>query len=521
MTMTTTRGGSVIADVDRMALQYRALLAVTNVLNSQRSTPSLYQAITEQVKAVIPWARAGITLFDPESQTFHFYQVETQLPKVVLHPDASIPKQGSAVGWVYEHRRPHVRPDLQRTRVFLEDEWYAQEGLGRMINLPLLVHDHCIGTLNIGSVEAGDPSPGDLDFLLQVASQIAFAIDHVRAYDQINRLREQLARENLYLAEQLKQTLNFGVILGASRAIRDVLALAQEVAPTTAAVLVTGETGTGKELLAQAIHDASPRRAKPFVRINCAAMPAGLVESELFGHERGAFSGADQRKAGRFELADGGTLFLDEVGELPLEAQAKLLRVLQDGVVDRVGGTKPLKVDVRIVAATNANLPALIAQRQFRSDLFYRLNVFPITIPPLRQRPEDIPILVGHFLRLFGNKLKRPPLEMEPASLQRLIRYDWPGNVRELQNVIERACILTRTSPVTIEEGVFGPAPSPDRPDSATRLDSVERAHLCRVLAECQWKIEGRDGAAARLGLLPSTLRSRLKKHRIQRPSQP
>ncbi|MDE3119288.1 MAG: sigma-54-dependent Fis family transcriptional regulator, partial [Nitrospirota bacterium] len=281
-----------------------------------------------------------------------------------------------------------------------------------------------------------------------------------------------------------------------------------------------GETGTGKELLAQAIHDASPRRAKPFVRINCAAMPAGLVESELFGHERGAFSGADQRKAGRFELADGGTLFLDEVGELPLDAQAKLLRVLQDGVVDRVGGTKPLKVDVRIVAATNANLPALIAQRQFRSDLFYRLNVFPITIPPLRQRPEDIPVLVGHFLRLFGDKLKRPPLEMEPTSLQRLIRYDWPGNVRELQNVIERACILTRTSPVTIEEGVFGPASSPDRPDTATRLDSVERAHLCRVLAECQWKIEGRDGAAARLGLLPSTLRSRLKKHRIQRPAQ-
>ena len=236
-------------------------------------------------------------------------------------------------------------PDLRRERLFLEDDFYLREGLGRMINLPLLVGEQCLGTLNIGGVQAGDPDAEDLEFLGQVAAQIAFAIDHVQAYEQINRLREELARENEYLVEEIKLTHNFGAMVGKSPELQQVLTLAQAVGPTSTAVLITGETGTGKELLARAIHELSPRRQKAFIRVNCAALPMGLIESELFGHERGAFTGADQRRLGRFELANGGTLFLDEIGEMPLEAQSKLLRVLEDGQVDRLGSAQSIPVD--------------------------------------------------------------------------------------------------------------------------------------------------------------------------------
>ncbi|MER3424990.1 MAG: Fis family transcriptional regulator, partial [Nitrospiraceae bacterium] len=308
-------------------LSYRTLLEVTNVLNSRRDTDSLWRAITELIKQVTPWERAGITIYDEKADAFRFYAVETSMPTRVLQRDAAIPRKGSAVGWVYERHRMHVRPDLRRERIFLEDDLYVQEGLGRMINLPLLVRDTCLGTLNIGSVQAGEPGPEELEFLRQVATQIAFAIDHVRAYERINRLREQLARENEYLVEEIKLTQNFGAMVGQSPAFRKVMSLAEAVGPTETTVLITGETGTGKELLARTIHDLSPRRHKALVRVNCAALPTGLVESELFGHERGAFTGADQRRPGRFELAHGGALFLDEIGEMPLEAQAKLLRV--------------------------------------------------------------------------------------------------------------------------------------------------------------------------------------------------
>lgn len=503
----------------RFEVNYRALLAVAIVLNSQRDSQSLFRAITEQLKRVISWERAGITIYIPEHEAFRFYAMETNLPKVVLQRDALIPRKGSAVGWVYEHKKPHVRPKLQQERVFLEDEWYVQEGLGRMINFPLLVQETCLGTLNIGSVESGEPGPDDLEFLNQVAMQIAYAISHVQAYEQINRLREQLARENVYLVEELKLTRNFGSMVGKSRSFQQSMELAREVAPTTGTVLLTGETGTGKELLARAIHDWSPRRGKAFVRVNCAALPVGLVESELFGHERGAFTGADHRRVGRFELADGGTLFLDEIGEMPLEAQVKLLRVLQEGVVDRVGGTQPITVDVRVIAATNADLAAAIAQGRFRSDLFYRLAVFPIFIPPLRDRPEDIPLMARHFLEQYRHKLKRPCQDIEPESLERLIRYPWPGNVRELENVIERAVILSRSPMLHIDERLMAPFMPAASAQSLTQLREVERTHILQTLASTDWRIEGPGGAAERLGLAPSTLRSRLNKLGIQRPA--
>lgn len=499
-------------------ISYRTLLSVTNVLNSQRSKQSLFRTIADQLAKVVRWERAGITVYDLQSDAFRFYAMETNLPKVVLQSDAMIPRAQSAVGWVYDHQRVHVRPHLQEEQLFIEDESYLQEGLGRMINLPMVVQEACLGTLNIGSVEAGPPDPDDVEFLQQVATQIGFAIAQVNAYEEINRLREQLARENVYLAEELKSAQNHGIVVGRSQMFEQVLTLARQAAPTTVTVMVTGETGTGKEVLARALHEWSMRRGQAFVRLNCAALPAGLIESELFGHERGAFTGADQQRIGRFELADGGTLFLDEVGEMPLEAQAKLLRVLQDGLVDRVGGTKAIPVDVRVIAATNADLQTAILQGRFRSDLFYRLNVFPIHMPALRERPEDIPILARHFLQFHAQRLKRPCQDFEPASIERLVQYSWPGNIRELENLVERGLILCHDRQLRIDPSMVNLRMSTES-NSRRTLQDQERRHILQTLTLADWKIEGPDGSAEQLGVAPSTLRSRLQKLAIRRPS--
>ena len=505
--------------MDRIEINYRALLAVAVVLNFQRDMSSLWGAITAEITKVIPWARASVTLYDPEADGFKFYVITTTLSQVVLQRDAIIPCVGSGMGWTFDHKTTHIRPDLKREQVFLEDTWYAQEGLGRMINLPLLVRDRCLGVLNIGSIESGAPDPEDLEFLAQVAMQIAYAIDHVQAYEQIARLRDQLAKENVYLDEELKVMKNAGSLVGESLAFRHVIGLARDVAPTPSTVFITGETGTGKELIAQAIHDWSPRHSKPMVRVNCAAFPAGLVESELFGHERGAFTGADRSREGRFELAHGGTLFLDEIGEMPLETQAKLLRVLQDGMIDRLGGKQPVRVDVRVIAATNRNLPAAVKDSTFRADLFYRLNVFQIGLPPLRNRPEDIIILARHFLKRYCVKLGRSCKDIDQESLERLIRYTWPGNVRELENVIERAMILSREPLLRINEHVLGSQDASFTASPPARLKDFERRHILQTLTLTDWHIEGPDGAAVRLGIPPSTLRSRMKQFGLKRPA--
>ena len=505
--------------MDRIEINYRALLAVAVVLNSQRDMHSLWGAITDEITKVIPWARASVTQYDHEADGFRFYVLATTLPQVVLQRNAVIPRVGSGMGWTYDHKTVHIRPDLKREQVFLEDQWYVQEGLGRMINLPLLVRDRCLGILNIASIESGAPDQEDLEFLTQVAMQIAYAIDHVQAYEQIDRLRDQLAKENVYLTEELKLMKNAGSLVGQSLVFQHAIGLARDVAPTPSTVFITGETGTGKELIAQAIHDWSPRHSKPMVRVNCAAFPAGLVESELFGHERGAFTGADRAREGRFELAHGGTLFLDEIGEMPLETQAKLLRVLQDGMIDRLGGKQPVRVDVRVIAATNRDLPAAVKAGTFRADLFYRLNVFPINVPPLRNRPEDIPLLARHFLKQYCVKLGRSCKDIEQKSLERLIRYTWPGNVRELENVIERAMILSRDPVLQIDEHILGSQGAPSMALPPAGLKDLERRHILQTLTLTNWHIEGPDGAAVRLGIPPSTLRSRMKQFGLKRPA--
>lgn len=510
----------LLTDRKGASLNLETLLEVTNALNSQRDLESLWRVIADQIQKVIPWDRAGITLYEPAIDAFRFYAVLTNMVTPALRHDAVIPRDGSAVGWVYTHGQVHIRPDLQREQVFLEDAYYVQEGLGRMINLPLLVREHCLGTLNIGSAQPGEPDPDDLKFLQQVATQIAYAIDHVLAYQQIKQLSEKLRLENEYLSEEVRASRNLGSVIGESPAFRKVLDLVKAVSPTATTALLLGETGTGKEVLARAIHDLSPRSDKPFIRVNCAALPAGLIESELFGHERGAFTGAGQRRAGRFELANKGTLFLDEIGEMPLEAQAKLLRVLQDGIVDRVGGTQPISVDVRLVAATNADLAVAVNKGLFRADLFYRLHIFPIAVPPLRERQQDILLLAEHFLRQLGERMKRPQIQFDTLSLHRLMEYHWPGNVRELQNVIERAVILSPSSTITVGDVFLPTVQASAQRTTQLNLGELERDHIQKVLERTGWKIYGTGGAAELLGMNPETLRSRIRKLGLRRPSR-
>jgi formate hydrogenlyase transcriptional activator len=340
---------------------------------------------------------------------------------------------------------------------------------------------------------------------------------------ELERERARLQQQNVYLQEEIKSAHNFDEIVGQSPALVSVLQRVARVAATDTTVLITGETGTGKELVARAIHSAGPRKGKPLIKLNCAALPAGLVESELFGHEKGAFTGAVARKPGRFELADGGTLFLDEVGELPPETQVKLLRVLQEREFERVGGTVPVKVDVRVIAATNRGLAEMAAAGTFREDLFYRLNVFPVRLPPLRERPGDIPLLVRFFLNRFAGRLGARVERVSPDTLALLTAYRWPGNIRELENVIERAVILSDGPELEIDPEVLPvAAPVADADMSVpggTSLAAVERGHILGVLNQASWVIEGPNGAAKVLGLHPNTLRSRMKKLNISRPA--
>jgi formate hydrogenlyase transcriptional activator len=337
------------------------------------------------------------------------------------------------------------------------------------------------------------------------------------------REKARLQQQNEYLQEEIKASLNFEEIVGRSPALSAVLEHVRVVGPTDATVLITGETGTGKELIARAIHSASRRRDKPLIKMNCAALPTGLVESELFGHEKGAFTGAIARHVGRFELADGGTIFLDEVGELPLETQAKLLRVLQEGEIDRIGGKQAVKVDVRVIAATNRDLAQSARDKTFREDLFYRLNVFPIPLPALRERAGDITLLANYFATRFASRLGRTIHGIHPETMERLVKYAWPGNIRELENILERAVILANGAEITVSPEMLPTVAVPRAVSNslpATNLEAVERDHIVAVLEQANWVIEGTRGAAQVLGLHPNTLRSRMKKLGISRPTR-
>jgi formate hydrogenlyase transcriptional activator len=373
-----------------------------------------------------------------------------------------------------------------------------------------------LGAIGFGSSVPCAFGEEELGFLHQVARQVAVAVDNALAYQQIAELKEKLSKEKLYLEDEIRAEYNFEEIIGDSPALKQVLKQVEIVAPTDSTVLILGETGTGKELLARAIHNRSARSQGTFVKMNCAAIPTGLLESELFGHERGAFTGAIAQKIGRFELADGGTLFLDEVGDIPLELQSKLLRVLQEQEFERLGSTKTVTVDVRLVAATNRDLGAMVAEKEFRSDLFYRLNVFPIVSPPLRERREDIPLLVRYFAQRFSRRMNKRIERIPSDAMDSLSRYHWPGNVRELENLIERAVILSQGSDLRVPLAELkGGARDAGQP--VATLEAAEREHILRALQSTNWVIGGPAGAAARLGMKRTTLQSKMQKLGIVR----
>jgi formate hydrogenlyase transcriptional activator len=332
-----------------------------------------------------------------------------------------------------------------------------------------------------------------------VAAQIALALENATAFDEIAALKEQLTRENVYLKEEIRGSQQFEEIVGESKALQQVLDQVRTVAATDTTVLLLGETGTGKELLARAVHAASDRRSRTLVTVNCTTSPAGLLESEWFGHERGAFTGALAQKIGRFELAHQGTLFLDEIGDVSIDLQSKLLRVLQEHEIERLGSTRTIRVDFRLIAATNRHLEEMVGKREFRSDLYYRLNVFPIRIPPLRERPDDIPPLVFYFAQRFATRLRRSIESVSRESLDVLCRWPWPGNIRELQNVIERAVILSKGPVLTVSRAEFEAAAPPMA--APVTLEDAEREHILRALGDTNWVIGGPKGAAARLGV--------------------
>jgi formate hydrogenlyase transcriptional activator len=497
----------------------RVLLAVNNAIVTCLDRDSLFSATAAAIQRVTPFDRASLILHDPIRDVFKVVSVAIPEPSTPVFPRGTEwPRQQTRSGWVLDHRKPLLTADLRDSPPFAEHPALLNAGIRSAVTVPMTVKGKIIGTLNVGSRVPGGYGPDEASLLTSIAEQVALAIENLLAYEEIAALKARLEEEKVYLQEEVRTEAAFGDVVGQSPAVLNVLASVRKVAKTDSTVLVTGETGTGKELIVRAIHDLSRRKDKLLVKVNCAALPAGVIESELFGHERGAFTGALTRKVGRFELAHRGTLFLDEVGDLPLELQAKLLRVLQDGEFERVGGTQTLKVDVRLIAATNRDIERAVSEERFRADLYYRLNVFPIILPPLRKRLQDVPRLARHFAMLYASKMGKNVGPLNADVLARLTAYAWPGNVRELQNVIERAVILSPNGRFELGDLVAAPAEGSPK-QQARRLESVERQHIVAVLEETGWRVSGEHGAARILGLKRTTLEARMKKLGILRRS--
>jgi len=505
------------AELRRSEERQRALLEINNAIIANLNRESLFTAVTQALRKILAFDVASICLLDRERDVFRLFALE--IPSLASHPfnvGTELELQGSHIGWVLEHRKPLLRCDLETERQFPVEENLLAAGIRSYLAVPLVARGAGFGTLNIGRQAPNCYSDDDGVVLEEVGKQVALAIENMVAYEEIAQLKSQLEQEKLYLQEEIKTEHNFEEIIGQGQNIKRALRAIETVAPTDASVLVLGETGTGKELVARAIHNLSPRKDKALVKVNCAALPAGLIESELFGHEKGAFTGALSRKIGRFELAHSGTIFLDEIGDLPLELQAKLLRVLQDGEFERVGGTGSIKVNVRVIAATNRDIERSVQEDRFRQDLFYRLNVFPIRIPSLRERKEDIPLLVKYFAVKHGKKMGRNIETIPQTAMDMLVAYGWPGNVRELENVIERSVILSPGTQLELGEWL----PKKDLSSSAKpipTLEELERQHIIGALERTGWRVSGEKGAAKLLNIKPTTLEARIKKLGIKK----
>ena len=505
---------------DRLGL----LLEVNNTVVSVLDLHELLKAVSDSLHRLMPHEYASLSLYDAESQTLQIHALDFPVSKGLIQEGLTIPVEGSPTGRAIQTRQPVSinRNDIEQFGSDIAQRILA-EGLKSAICLPLIAHGRPLGTIVVASLKEDQFPEKDAALLRPVANQIAIAVENSLAFRQVVERANKLREEKLYLQDEIRTDYNFEEIIGESPALKHILQQLETVAPTDSTILIRGETGTGKELIARAIHHLSGRRERTLVKVNCAAIPTGLLESELFGHEKGAFTGAIAQRVGRFELAHRGTLFLDEVGDIPLELQPKLLRVLQEQEFERLGSTRTTRVDVRLVAATNADLTQKVADNQFRADLYYRLNVFPLTIPPLRERREDIPLLVRYFAQKYARRMKRPIETIPVKAMTALTEYHWPGNVREMENFIERAVILSRGSELQIPVAELKPrngigAPQLTAANGFETLEHAEREHIVRTLGETKWVIGGPTGAASRLGMKRTTLQSRMRKLGILRP---
>ncbi len=498
----------------------RVLLEVNNVLVSHLDLRQLFEAIAACLRRVMHHEYTSLALYDPETKRMRVQALDFPQGRGFIREEMSVPVETSPSGCAFSNRKPLLanRADLERYDSEIARLLLA-EGIKSMCCVPLVTRNRVLGALNVASLRDAVFTQEDADLLSQVAVQVAIAVENALAYRQIGELKNKLAEEKLYLEDEIRSELNFEEIVGESGVLKSILKQVETVAPTDSTVLIQGETGTGKELIARAIHNLSGRRERTFVKMNCAAIPTGLLESELFGHERGAFTGAIAQKLGRFELAHGGTLFLDEVGDIPLELQPKLLRVLQEQEFERLGSTRTIRVEVRVVAATNRDLAQMVADREFRSDLYYRLNVFPVVVPPLRERREDIPILVRYFAQKYARRMNKGIETIPAETMDLLTHYRWSGNVRELENLIERAVIL---SPGAVLQVPLAELKSQAEAATSrvTTLEAAEREHILRALRETNWVLGGPGGAAARLGMKRTTLQSRMPKLGISRRAE-
>src|SRR4051794_16219168 len=499
----------IARDRDRSQL----LLQVNNTLVSNLNLRELLSAISSALSPVMPHEAAALTLHDEASNELRVAAFDFPEDDGNCVTGKVVPFEGNPIGEAYTTRKT-VLIDYRQG----EDPRVACSGFASGCASPLIFRDRVLGVLAIKTRREHAFSPEDGELFEQVAKQVAIAVENALAYNEIETLKNKLEKEKLYLEEEIRTEYNFEEIIGSSSVLKRVLQNVETVATTDSTVLIYGETGTGKELIARAIHNLSERRERTLVKVNCAAIPTGLLESELFGHEKGAFTGAIDRRIGRFELAHQGTIFLDEVEDIPLDLQSKLLRVLQEQEFERLGSSRTLRVDVRVVAATNANLEQMVEEKKFRSDLYYRLNVFPINVPPLRERPEDISLLVHFFANKFAQQMKRRIESVPKETMTALVNYHWPGNIRELQNLVERGVILSRGPSLEIPLGELKQSTKTNHTNGSTTLESVEREHILRVLSESKWVIGGPAGAAARLGVNRTTLNHRLRKLGITRP---
>jgi len=510
------------AEAERQRDRFRLLLRMTNAMVSNIDLRELLHSVSASLKEIVHQEYVSLILCDEASGLVRLMALDFPDNEGVLTEGGTGSVADSPAAIALETKHPVILNSRAQINRFSHhvSRLLVSKGFQSLCALPLVSRDRAIGCLNLASRREQAFPESDLEFLKEVAGQITLAVNNAVAYEEITRLKDKLAEEKLYLQEELHAEHGFSDIIGESGALRQVLKQVEVVAPTDSTVLILGETGTGKELIARAIHRLSGRSDRTFVKLNCAAIPSGLLESELFGHERGAFTAAISQKVGRFELADQGTIFLDEVGEIPPELQSKLLRVLQEQEFERLGSTRTIRVNIRLIAATNRDLKRLVEAQEFRSDLYYRLNVFPVTVPPLRERGEDIPMLVRYFTQRYATRMNKNIRSVPAKVLNVLSRYGWPGNIRELENLVERSVILTRGTELEMPLAELALDDPSQAAGTVTTLLDTERAQILQALREAKWVIGGPDGAAARLGLKRTTLASKMKKLGISRPYQ-